>query len=290
MPNPLIDCQEVVHAYMRGTPMEAVAVDGVTLRVHAGESVAIIGPTGSGKSTLIQHFNGLLRPTRGRVLVDGRDIWAPHADRRRARREIGLLFQFPEYQLFDETVRSDVSYGPRNLGLSADEVAARADDALRAVGLDPGRFGDRSPFSLSGGEMRRVALAGVLAMRPRMLVLDEPTAGLDPRGRREVLERIECLHRQGLTIVMVTHSMDDAAQIARRIVIMHAGRILMDGKPAAVFACEDDLVKIGLALPQGARLMRELRRRGLPASDALTLAEARRAIVALVRDGAHGAH
>jgi energy-coupling factor transport system ATP-binding protein len=290
MAEPLLDCQDVIHTYLRGTPMEAAALLGVTLQVHAGEAVGIIGPTGSGKSTLIQMFNGLLRPTGGRVLVNGQDLWAPRADRRRARQEIGLVFQFPEYQLFEETVRRDVAYGPRNLGLSADEVTARADEALRQVGLDPARFGERSPFSLSGGEMRRVALAGVLAMRPRALVLDEPTAGLDPRGRRELLERIVRLHRQGLTIVMVTHSMDDVAWLAGRVVIMHAGRIAMQGTPAEIFAREDDLLSIGLALPQAARLVRELRRRGLSVSDALTLADARRAIVAAVRGEGHGAH
>lgn len=290
MAEPLLDCRDVTYTYMRGTPMETEALAGVTLQVEAGEAVGIIGPTGSGKSTLIQHFNGLLRPTSGRVLVDGRDLWAPRADRRRARQEIGLLFQFPEYQLFEETVRRDVAYGPRNLGLSGGEVAARADEALRQVGLDPARFGERSPFSLSGGEMRRVALAGVLAMRPRALVLDEPTAGLDPRGRRELLERIERLHRQGLTIVMVTHSMDDVARVAGRIVIMHAGRIAMQGTPAEIFAREDDLLAIGLALPQAARLVRELRRRGVSVPDALTLAEARRAIVAAVRGDGHGTH
>jgi len=290
MSEPLLDCREVTHTYMRGTPVEAAALAGITLQVYAGEAVGIIGPTGSGKSTLIQHFNGLLRPTSGRVLVDGQDLWAPRADRRRARQVIGLLFQFPEYQLFEETVRRDVAYGPRNLGLPAGEVAARADEALRQVGLDPARFGERSPFSLSGGEMRRVALAGVLAMRPRALVFDEPTAGLDPRGRRELLERIERLHRQGLTIVMVTHSMDDVARLAGRIVIIHAGRIAMQGTPAEIFAREDDLLNIGLALPQAARLVRALRRRGVPVSDALTLADARRAIVAAVRGEGHGAH
>lgn len=290
MAEPLLDCRDMTHTYMRGTPMEAAALVGVTLQVQAGEAVGIIGPTGSGKSTLIQHFNGLLRPTSGRVLVNGQDLWAPRADRRRARQEIGLVFQFPEYQLFEETVRRDVAYGPRNLGLPAGEVAARVDEALRQVGLDPARFGERSPFSLSGGEMRRVALAGVLAMRPRALVFDEPTAGLDPRGRRELLERIERLHRQGLTIVMVTHSMDDVARLAGRIVIMHAGRIAMQGTPAEIFAREDDLLNIGLALPQAARLVRELRRRGVPVSDALTLADARRAIVAAVRGEGHGAH
>lgn len=270
--------------------MEAMALDGVTLEVRSGEMVAIIGPTGSGKSTLIQHFNGLLRPTAGEVRISGEDLWAPRADRRRARQQIGLVFQFPEYQLFEETVRKDVAFGPKNLGLSAETIAARVDEALRAVGLDPGRFGDRSPFTLSGGEMRRVALAGVLAMRPGALVLDEPTAGLDPRGKEELLERIVALHRKGLTLVLVTHSMDEAALLAGRIVVMDAGRVMLDGPPHEVFAREDDLRRIGLALPQAARLVRLLRDRGMPVGDAITIAEARQAIMAAVREMASGAH
>jgi energy-coupling factor transport system ATP-binding protein len=290
MAEPLIHCQDVRYTYMRGTPLETVGLAGVTLQVSPGEAVGIIGPTGSGKSTLVQHFIGLLRPTSGRVLVEGQDLWAPGADRRRVRQTIGLLFQFPEHQLFEETVRRDVAYGPRNLGLAAAEIAARVEAALREVGLDPTRFGERSPFSLSGGEMRRVALAGVLAMRPRVLVLDEPTAGLDPHGRRELLDRIQRLHRQGLTVVVVTHSMDDAVALARRIVVMHAGRVVMEGTPAEIFARGDDLVRLGLALPQAARVVRALRRRGVPVSDALALPELRRAILAAVRDGGHGSH
>lgn len=285
---PLIDCREVTYTYRRGTPMEAVALRGITLQVHHGELLAIIGPTGSGKSTLIQHFNGLLRPTSGTVRVEGVDLWAPGADRRRARQRIGLLFQFPEYQLFEETVRRDVAYGPRNLGLPDAEVAERVDQALQQVGLDPSRFGPRSPFSLSGGEMRRVALAGVLAMRPRALVLDEPTAGLDPRGRRDLIDRVESLHDQGLAVVLVTHSMDDVARLADRVVVLSAGRVVAAGAPAEIFSREGDLHALGLGLPQAAQLVRALRSRGLPVADALTMSQARRAILEVLRGDARG--
>lgn len=290
MSDPLIACHGLAHTYLRGTPMEATALDGVTLEIRPGEIVAIIGPTGSGKSTLIQHFNGLLRPTAGVVRIAGEDLWAPRADRRRARQQIGLVFQFPEYQLFEDTVRKDVAFGPKNLGLPDETIAERVDEALKAVGLDPGRFGDRSPFTLSGGEMRRVALAGVLAMRPGALVLDEPTAGLDPRGKEELLDRISTLHRKGLTLVLVTHSMDEAALLADRIVVMDAGRVILDGSPHEVFAREDDLRRIGLALPQAARLVRLLRDRGMPVGDSTTIGEARRAIMAAVQEMRRGAH
>jgi energy-coupling factor transport system ATP-binding protein len=290
MPEPLIDCQEVAHVYRQGTPLASPALNGVTLQIAPGEAVAIIGPTGSGKSTLIQHFNALLRPTAGTVRVNGQDLWAPRADRRRARQQIGLVFQFPEYQLFEETVRRDVGYGPRNLGLPDREITGRVDEALNQVGLDPAAFGDRSPFTLSGGEMRRVALAGVLAMKPDALVLDEPTAGLDPRGKRELLDRIEALHRRGMTVVVVTHSMDEVVRLAQRVVVMHAGRVLADAPPAEVYAREDELRAIGLGLPQAAQLVRELRRRGVEAGDALTMPQARQVILAALGGGRRGTH
>jgi len=282
MSDPLIACESVSYTYRRGTPMEAPALRGVSVEVRAGEAVALIGPTGSGKSTLIQHFNGLLRPTVGTVRVAGEDLWGPRADRRRARQQVGLVFQFPEDQLFEETVRRDVAYGPAHLRLGEAEVAERVDEALRAVGLDPSRFGDRPPFGLSGGEMRRVALAGVLAMRPRVLVLDEPTAGLDPLGKEGILTRLEALHRQGLAVVVITHNMDEAARLADRIVVLDGGRVVMEGTPAEIFR-RDDLGRIGLDLPQAVRLVRALRARGLPVADALTIDAARTAIVAAVR-------
>lgn len=289
MPDSAIACRDLAYTYLLGTPLEAVALRGVTLEVRTGECVAIIGPTGSGKSTLIQHFDGLLRPTRGTVWVGDQDLWAPGADRRRARQQVGLVFQFPEYQLFEETVRADVAFGPKNLGLPDDAVAARVDEALRAVGLDPARFGDRSPFGLSGGEMRRVAMAGILAMRPHVLVLDEPTAGLDPRGRAELLARVEALHAASQTIVLATHNMDEAAELADRIIVLHDGRIVLEGPPREVFDRADDLHRIGLDIPQAARLVRALRARGLVVPDALTIEEARVAIAAALRGIRHGA-
>lgn len=293
MPDAIIACQALTHVYLRGTPLEATALRGITLEVRAGELLAIIGPTGSGKSTLIQHFNGLLKPTSGSVRVAGLDLWGPDADRRRARQQVGLLFQFPEYQLFEETVLRDVAYGPRNLGLPDETVAERVDEALHSVGLDPARFGDRSPFTLSGGEMRRVALAGVLAMRPKVLVLDEPTAGLDPRGREELLQRIEALHADGQTLVVVTHNMDEVARLADRVVVIHQGWVLMEGPPNEVFRRGDDLQRVGLGLPQAARLVQILRSRGVPVADALTIEQARPAIIAALggkRGERHGAH
>lgn len=293
MPDAIIACQALTHVYLRGTPLEATALRGVTLEVRAGELLAIIGPTGSGKSTLIQQFNGLLKPTSGDVRVAGLDLWGPDADRRRARQQVGLLFQFPEYQLFEETVLRDVAYGPKNLGLPDETVAERVDEALQSLGLDPARFGDRSPFTLSGGEMRRVALAGVLAMRPKVLVLDEPTAGLDPRGREELLHRIEALHADGQTLVVVTHNMDEVARLADRVVVMHQGWVLMEGPPSEVFRRGDELQRIGLGLPQAARLVHILRSRGVPVADALTIEQARAAIIAALggtRGERHGAH
>lgn len=284
----LIACRDLTHIYLRGTPMESRALEGVTLGVGPGEMVAIIGPTGSGKSTLIQHFNGLLRPTSGTVMVAGEDLWAPRTDRRKARQRIGLLFQFPEYQLFEETVRRDVAYGPKNLGLPESEIARRVEEALTLVGLDPSRFGDRSPFTLSGGEMRRVAMAGVLAMRPSVLVLDEPTAGLDPRGKEDLLQRVQALHREGMTVTLVTHNMDEAARLATRVVVLEAGRVAMDGTPGEIFAQEEELDRIGLGVPQATRLVGKLRRSGIQVADALSIADARRAIVAALggrRDG-----
>jgi energy-coupling factor transport system ATP-binding protein len=283
MTEPLIDCRDVHHTYLAGTPMQASALHGVTLQIAAGECVGILGPTGSGKSTLIQHLNALLRPSAGSVRIAGEDLWSPRADRRRARQRIGLVFQFPEYQLFEETVRGDVAYGPRNLGLGEDEVAERVDHALRAVGVPPERFADRSPFTLSGGEMRRVALAGVLAMRPQVLVLDEPTAGLDPRGKEELLDRIAALHRGGLTVIVVSHGMDEVVRLARRVVVLFDGRVVFDGPTADAFARADDLRRWGLGLPQAAQLIRRLRERGVEVDDALTPAEARRAIRAAWR-------
>ena len=281
----LIECVDLTHVYLQGTPLEAVALRGVTLSIDAGTFVGLLGPTGSGKSTLIQHFNALLRPTSGTVRVAGIDLSQPRADVKTVRRQVGLVFQYPEHQLFEETVFDDVAYGPRNLGLAPQEVQDRVHDALRLVGVDPDAFGRRSPFSLSGGEMRRVAIAGVLAMQPQVLVLDEPAAGLDPQGKLEILGQIRTLHRErGLTVILITHSMDEAAQLVDRIVVLNRGQVAMDGPARGIFRRADELAALGLAVPAITDLMLRLRRRGVPVRpDVLSLEEARAAILEAVR-------
>ncbi len=276
----LIECDRLTHIYLKDTPMETVALREVTLAIDEGEFVALLGPTGSGKSTLVQHFNALLRPTSGGVRVGGVDLADPRADLKRIRQQVGLLFQYPEHQLFEETVYADVAFGPHNMGLPEDEIAARVRDALAAVGLNPDEVGPRSPFSLSGGEMRRVATAGVLAMSPRMLVLDEPAAGLDPRGKREILGQIQSLHAQrGITVVFITHDMDEAAELAQRVIVLDQGRVVIDGPARTVFARAEELTTLGLGLPGVTDLVRRLRGRGLPVrEDVLTFEEARTAI------------
>ena len=277
----MIRCERLTHVYGRGTPLATPALTDVSLTIDAGEVVGVIGATGSGKSTLVQHFNGLLRPTTGRVLLDGVDVNGRGTDRRRLRQQVGLLFQYPEQQLFEETVFADVAFGPRNLGLSEEEVRARVHQALEQVGLPPARFASRSPFDLSGGEMRRAAIAGVLAMEPRMLILDEPTAGLDPQGRREILAHVGRLHSaRGLTIVLITHSMDAVAQLCKRLVVLDGGRLVADGPTRAIFADPASLAALGLGVPQMTLLARRLRERGVPVRpDVLTVEEARAAIL-----------
>jgi energy-coupling factor transport system ATP-binding protein len=285
LPQPLLACEDLSHIYFKGTPLESVALRGVTLAVRQGEFVGLVGPTGSGKSTLVQHFNGLLRPTGGRVFVDGNDIHGAGASLRHVRRKIGLLFQYPEHQLFEETVREDVAFGPRNLGLDPEEVEERVEESLGLVGLDPNAFGKRSPFSLSGGEMRRVAIAGVLAMRPEVLILDEPTAGLDPVGRDEILNRISTFRaREGMTVILISHSMDDVARLCDRVVVLHRGRVFLDAPTRAAFAQAERLREIGLDVPRVADLLLRLRAAGLPVrTDRLTLNEACDEIVGALR-------
>ena len=281
----LIECRHLTHVYLKGTPLEAVALQDVTLSIEAGEFVGLIGPTGSGKSTLIQHFNALLRPTGGEVRIAGINPADRRADVKTLRQQVGLVFQYPEHQLFEETVYDDVAYGPRNLGLTEDKVRERVAESLALVGIDPGRFGRRSPFSLSGGEMRRVAIAGVLAMRPRVLVLDEPAAGLDPKGKEEILGQIRTLHQaQGLTVLLVTHSMDEAAQLVKRLVVLARGQIVMDGPVREIFRRAQDLAALGLGVPAITALMLRLRGAGMAVTpDVLTVDEARAAIREVLR-------
>lgn len=258
------------HTYFAGTAQEVRALDCLDLVIEKGECLGIIGPTGSGKSTLAQCLNGLLKPTDGRVVVDGQDVTsAPRGGLRELRRRVGLVFQFPEYQLFEETVLEDVAFGPRNLGLGPNEARERARWALDAVGMGGEEHAGRSPFALSGGQMRRVAIAGVLAMQPQALILDEPAAGLDPRGREEILGRVRSLHReQGLTVVLISHNMDEVARLADRLLVLSGGRAVMLGRPGEVFARGPELRALGLDVPVTVRVLESLRAAGweLPAA------------------------
>ena len=263
-----IEVSHLTHCYSEGSVLRTVALDDVSFRVEDGEFVGVIGHTGSGKSTLVQHLNGLLKPTSGRVLIDGEDLNGEHVNRRALRQRIGLVFQYPEYQLFEETVAKDIAFGPKNQGLSAEEIDGRVRYAMECVHLDYDKYAARSPCELSGGQMRRVAIAGVLAMKPSVLILDEPTAGLDPRGRDKILTLLEELHaRENTTILMVSHSMDDMARLASRLIVMSGGKIVAEGTPREIFARESMMTSIGLDVPDAARLCALLRSKGydLPA-------------------------
>ena len=258
-----ITIEQLSHTYLPGSALAYPALADISLTITDGEFLGVIGHTGSGKSTLIQHFNGLLLPTSGNVLVDGLNTREKKL-RKQIRSLVGMVFQYPEYQLFEETVERDVSFGPKNMGLKPEELHERAWEALRLVGLPPEEFAEKSPFELSGGEKRRAALAGILAMRPKYLVLDEPMAGLDPRGRREILALIESLRRDfGTGIVMVSHSMDDVAMYSDRIAVLDKGSLAMLGSPEEVFSRGEELLGMGLNLPQATRLVRALRQRGV---------------------------
>jgi len=280
-----IEVEQVSYVYQPGSPLAWTALDDVSLRIEAGSCWGIIGATGSGKSTLIQHFNGLLKPTRGRVRVDGVDLAQRGVDLRKVRSNVGLVFQYAEQQLFAETVFDDIAFGPRNLGVPAGDLPQRVGEAAHLVGLDPDVL-TRSPFSLSGGQARRVALAGVLAMRPHTLVLDEPTAGLDPEGRHTLLQLIHRLHRQAkLTVILVSHSMDDVAEIAEQVLVMDKGRIAMQGTPRELFLRAQELEALGLGVPAAARLTGLLRDRGWNLPPAVTLDEAVDGILAALKGG-----
>lgn len=275
-----IKIENLTHVYMPKSPFEKKALDNVNLVIEDGEFLALIGHTGSGKSTLIQHLNGLLEPTSGRILVDDIDITNKEAKLTEIRKKIGLVFQYPEYQLFEETIEKDIAFGPNNLELSSEEVSRRVKKSMEMVGLDYETYKNVSPFDLSGGQKRRVAIAGVIAMEPKVLILDEPTAGLDPQGRDDILEQIKLLHEKyKMTIVLVSHSMEDVGKLAQRIVVMNKGKVELLGKPSEVFKEVETLEKIGLAVPQVTYLMRVLRERGFDVSDEIFTVEIGRAHV-----------
>ena len=258
-----IEISHLTHLYNQGTAMERKALDDVNITINDGEFVAFIGHTGSGKSTLIQHLNALIKPTSGKILLDGEDINADKTKLKAIRQKVGLVFQYPEHQLFEMTVFKDVCYGPKNMGLSEEEVKNAAEKALSLVGLDQS-FYDKSPFELSGGQKRRVAIAGILAMNPRVLVLDEPTAGVDPRGRDEILGAIDHMHKEtGITVILVSHSMEDVAKFADRIVVMNNGHVALTGTPKEVFSHVSELEEMGLAAPQTSYVMKGLKDSGL---------------------------
>ncbi|MFL0249167.1 energy-coupling factor transporter ATPase [Clostridium neuense] len=263
-----IKIENLTHIYMPGTPFEKKALDDVNITINDGEFNVLIGHTGSGKSTLIQHINGLLKPTSGKILVDGTDITDKSVKMSDIRKKIGLVFQYPEYQLFEETIEKDIAYGPTNLGLSEEEIHNRVKRAMNIVGLDYETFKDKSPFDLSGGQKRRVAIAGVVAMEPKILILDEPTAGLDPSGRDEILYQIKKLQKEyGMTIILVSHSMEDVAKVADKIFVMYNAKCILNGSPEEIFTEVDTLESVGLAVPQVTYLVRKLRERGFDISE-----------------------
>lgn len=283
--NEVLRVENLTHTYSPGTPFEKTAVDHVDFTAHQGEFIGLIGHTGSGKSTLIQHFNGLLPPTEGRVLINGEDIHQNKDMTRAARFAVGLVFQYPEYQLFEETVFKDVAFGPKNMGLEKAEIDRRVRENCRIVGL-PEDVLEKSPFELSGGQKRRVALAGIFAMEPEVMVLDEPMAGLDPAGCADVFRFISEYHQKhGTTIIFVTHSMEYAAQMSQRIVVMDHGRILMDGTPAQVFARSDELIAAGLDVPQVTQVFLELKRRGVKVDPAVYTVEQAVACLRALKEG-----
>jgi len=283
----ILRIEHLTHTYSAGTPFQRNAVEDVSFSVGEGEFLGVIGHTGSGKSTLIQHLNGLLKPTSGRILLDGKDIWAEPKKIRAVRFRVGLVFQYPEYQLFEETVYKDIAYGPINQGLSGDGLDRRVRGAAKIVGLGAETL-DKSPFELSGGQKRRVALAGVLAMAPKVLILDEPTAGLDPAGRENLMANIRDYHRnRGGTIILVSHSMDEIAQNVDRIIVLKSSHILMEGTPKEVFARGEELIAAGLDVPQITRVAMALRDKGVPVNPAVyTVGDLERELLALRRGGA----
>lgn len=284
----VIKAENLTHVYQPGMPFEKTALENVNLEIEQGDFVALIGHTGSGKSTLIQHFNALEKPTSGKLYVDGTDVSDPKADLKRLRRTVGLVFQYPEHQLFEETVYRDIAFGPVNMGCPSNEVKERVSEAMRLSGL-PGKLADRSPFDLSGGQKRRVAIAGVLAMRPKVLVLDEPTAGLDPAGRDEILGAIVGLHRMAkdMTVIFVSHSMEDVANLAKHVIVMNKGRVAMTGTVPEVFSHSAELISMGLDVPEVTQLFMKLKERGIDVpSDIYTVKDACAYLTKRIKGGA----
>ena len=281
----LIEINNLTHIYSEGLPFEKKAVDDISLKVEENEFIGLIGHTGSGKSTFIQHLNGLLKPSSGEIIIDGTRVDKSGANLTDLRKKVGLVFQYPEYQLFEETIERDIAFGPKNLDISEEEVQERVKSSMESVGLDYETYKDKSPFELSGGLKRRVAIAGVLAMEPKVLILDEPTAGLDPRGRDEILSEIKSIHeKRKMTVILVSHSMEDVAKIAERIVVLDKGKVFLDGEPRDIFREEDELLGVGLGIPQITSLMRTLKKKGLDINeDAITVEEAKESLKKYLR-------
>lgn len=271
-----LEVKNLTHIYNKGTSMEHIAVDNVSLCVEEGEFIGVIGHTGSGKSTLMQQLNGLLKPDSGEIIVDGDALHTKGVVMKKIRFKVGMVFQYPEYQLFEETVYGDVAYGPKNMGITGDELKARVKRAIELVGLNFEKYKDASPFELSGGQKRRVAIAGVLAMEPRYLILDEPTAGLDPKGRADILDVVENFHlKQKMAVILVTHRMEDIANYADRILVINKGKIDMEGTPREVFKNADRLVEVGLGVPEVTKLTSLLTKKGIEGLHSLTVPELR---------------
>lgn len=271
---PILEVKNLQHIYSAGTPFEHVALSDVSFSVERGEFIGVIGHTGSGKSTLMQHLNGLLKPTAGSVMLDGQDIWSDKKLTRQSRFRVGLVFQYPEYQLFEETVYKDIAYGPGNMGLSKEEIDRRVREAAGFVGITDEQL-EVSPFDLSGGQKRRVAIAGVIAMEPEVLILDEPTAGLDPEGREDILENIERYRQaKNATIMMVSHSMSDVARLAQRLLVMSDSHLAMDGTPMEVFSHAQELLDMGLDIPEMTRVFLKLQQMGVPVNQVYTIEQA----------------
>lgn len=282
-----IEIKNVNYIYNKGNPYEKKALDNVNLEINTGEFIGIIGHTGSGKSTLVQHLNGLMVPTSGNVIVDGIDTKDKKASKIDIRKNVGLVFQYPEHQLFEETIYKDIAFGPKNLGCSEEEIENRVKWACDLVGLDYESMKDESPFELSGGQKRRVAIAGVIAMKPKFLVLDEPTAGLDPKGRDEILDQVKMLHeKEGITVILVSHSMEDVAKLVDRLIVMDDSKVFMDGPPREVFSNRDELKSIGLGIPQVMDFMIRYKELGHDIStDVLTVEEAYKVLSEYLREG-----